>query len=89
MGSEKPCCPAAAVRKVRKLSIGGTLIGIAELDTILEEVGGLAPASDAEARTELLARARIYNYIPPQAEGGYAEALLQEYRRTRSPEVKE
>ena len=86
MGSEKPCCPAAAARKVRKLSIGGTLIGIAELDTILEEVGRLAPASDAEARAELLAHARIFNYIPPQAEGGYAKALLEEYKRMRPSE---
>ncbi len=86
MGSERPCCPAAAARMVRKLSIGGSLIGIVELETVLDEVGRLHPASDAEAKTALLARARKYNYIPPQVEGDYAEALLQEYTRTRPKE---
>ena len=86
MGSEKPCCPAAAARMVRKLSVGGSLIGVVGLETVLIEVGRLHPASDEDAKAALLARAKIYNYVPPKVEGDYAEALLQEYKRTRPKE---
>jgi len=86
MGSEKPCCPAAAARMVRKLSVGGSLVGVVELETVLDEVGRLHPASDEEAKAALLTRAKIYNYVPPKVEGDYAEALLKEYRMTRPRE---
>ena len=46
-----------------------------ELDAIFEEARRLLPASDEALRTALLARARIFNYIPPKAEGDYADVI--------------
>jgi len=78
----KPCCPAAAARMVRKLRVGDGEVGMVELDAVFEEARRLLPASDEALRATLLARARIFNYIPPNAEGDYAEALLREFKMT-------
>jgi len=82
MEKKRPCCAAAAARMVRKLRVGDNEVGIMELDAVFEEARKLLPASDEALRAALLARARIFNYIPPKAEGDYAEALLREFRAT-------
>ncbi|MDH7508912.1 MAG: hypothetical protein QHH00_05885 [Methanomassiliicoccales archaeon] len=83
MGQEKPCCPESAARKVKKLNVGGFQVGIAHLDEIIEEVKNLGLRDSGEIGKQLLKRAKIYNYIPPGAEGEYAEALLKEYLKRR------
>ena len=82
MEKEKPCCAAAAARMVRKLRVGDSEVGIVEIDSIFEEAQKLLPASDEALRAALLARARIFNYIPSKAEGDYADALLREFKMT-------
>jgi len=82
MEKKKPCCAAAAARMVRKLRVGNGEVGMMELDAVFEEARRLLPTSDEALRAALLARARIFNYIPPQAEGDYAEALLREFKMT-------
>lgn len=81
-----PCCAADAARRVRRIVVNGNQVGMAELDRVLEEVRALAPATDEEARTALLERARVYNYIPQQSDRAYAEALLVAFRISCSEE---
>jgi len=82
MGEEKPCCPAAAARRTRRIRVGGYQVGIAEMDRISEEVHAMGLGDDEAVADALLGRARIYNYIPPGAVEDYRTGLLEEYRRT-------
>ena len=81
MGDDKPCCPSAAARRVKRIWVGGYQVGIAEMDRIIEEVYSMGLDDDALADA-LLERARIYNYIPPKAVEEYRAGLLEEYLRT-------
>lgn len=82
MASERPCCAAAAVRMIEKLTLpNGSKVGIANLEGIIKEVAVLG-LSDAEAiKKEVLKRVKPCNYVAPAAEDAYAEALLKEYQR--------
>ena len=82
MGDEKPCCPAAAGRRVRRIWVGGYQVGIAEMDRIVEEVHAMGLDEDDAIADALVERARVYNYIPPEAVEDYRAGLLGEYRRT-------
>ncbi len=82
MQREKPCCPAAAARMVKKLTLpDGFQVGILNLESILKEVAGLKLADDGAIKVELLKRVKIYNYVAPAADNEYSEALLKEYKR--------
>jgi len=82
MQQEKPCCPAAAARMARKLTLpNGFQVGIVNLENILKEVADLKLASDDAIKKELLKRVKIYNYVAPAADNDYSEALLREYKR--------
>jgi len=82
MQQEKPCCPAAAARMVKKLTLpNGFQVGILNLESILKEVADLKLASDDAIKEELLKRVKIYNYVAPGADNDYSRALLREYKR--------
>ena len=82
MPSEKPCCPAAAARMIKKLVLpGGFQVGIVNLESILKEVADLKLADDVAIKKELLQRVKIYNHVPSAADNDYSEALLKEYKR--------
>ena len=82
MQSQKPCCPAAAARMIKRLTLpGGFQVGIVNLDNILKEVADLKLADDELIKKELLTRVKIFNYVAPRAEDKYSEALLGEYKR--------
>ena len=82
MTGEKPCCPAAAARMIKKLALpGGFHVGIANLENILKEVADLRLADDEAIKKELLKRVKIYSYVAPGAEADYSEALLKAYNR--------
>lgn len=68
--------------KIRKILIDGKETGIDKLDSILEEVARLNCSVDQEIVAEILKRVRVFNYVPTRAIDKYAEALLQEYRRS-------
>lgn len=78
---QKPCCATEALRRIRRVNVGGITFGLAMLDAISEEVASLGISAEDPLKNELLRRAKIYNYIPRQAEDAYAEALLREYRK--------
>jgi len=82
MQQEKPCCPAAAARMARKLTLPNSFqVGIMNLESILKEVADLKLADDDAIKKELLKRVKIYNYVAPAADNDYSEALLREYKR--------
>lgn len=82
MQREKPCCPAAAARMVKKLTLpDGFQVGILNLESILKEVADLKLADDEAIKKELLQRVKIYNYVALAADNDYSETLLKEYKR--------
>jgi hypothetical protein len=81
MTDEKPCCPAAAARMIKKLALPGGEVGIVNLEGILKEVADLKLADNEAIKEELLKRVKIYNYVAPSAEADYARALLKEYEK--------
>ena len=82
MTDERPCCAEAAAGIVKKLTIaGGFQVGIANLESVLEEIAGMKLADDNGIKQELLRRVKIYNYVAPSAEEEYSEALLEEYKK--------
>jgi hypothetical protein len=82
MTGEKPCCPAAAARMVKKLTLGnGSEVGIVNVESILKEVADLKLSDNEAIKKELLGRVKIYNYVSPAAETDYSKALLKEYKQ--------
>jgi L-fucose isomerase-like protein len=79
--SEKPCCAAEAMRGIRRVDVGGISVGLAMLDAIFAEVASLGLTTEEVQKKELLRLVKIYNYVPPQAEDAYAEALLKEFMK--------
>ncbi|MGB5924657.1 MAG: hypothetical protein WBH01_00985 [Dehalococcoidia bacterium] len=82
MQNEKPCCPAAAARILKKLTLAdGSQAGILYLEEILKEVADLKLVDNETIRKELLKRVKIYNYVAPGADNEYSEALFNDYTR--------
>ena len=77
----KPCCPSAAERKVKKIVVGETVVGIVRWEEIKDEVRKKGGRNEEEIAEELLRLVKIYNYVPSSAEEEYKEALLREYKR--------
>lgn len=77
---DKPCCAAAAARRIKQIRVGMQMVGIAGLDEILQEVRDLGsePAAIAD---EIMARVGRKNFVPSTLRSEYREALLQEYLR--------
>lgn len=78
---KEPCCAAEAMRRIRRVNVGGVTVGLSMLDTVFEEVATLKLFSDDQLQKELLRRVKIYNYVPSVAENDYAEAIIKEYRK--------
>jgi len=51
-------------------------------DECIAEVKAQDLQSEAEIRAALMKRVKVYNYIPHTVEGHYADALIEEYRKT-------
>ncbi|MDD4568036.1 MAG: hypothetical protein PHU37_09050 [Methanoculleus chikugoensis] len=77
---EKPCCAAEALRRVRRIDIGGVVVGFAMLDDILADTVACNLSGDSAIGDELIRQVKIYNYIPKEAEPLYRAALLREYQ---------
>jgi len=82
MEKQQFCCPAAAARATKQLTLpDGFQVGIINLDAILREVTELKLTNAEVLRRELLERVKAYNYVASGVENEYAEALLRAYRR--------
>jgi hypothetical protein len=81
MVQEVAPCMLDASRKVKKLWICGTQIGISRLDKIILEVSELGFEDEDKVREALLQRIKEYNYIPSSSEKDYIDAVYEEYKR--------
>ncbi|WP_292366854.1 MULTISPECIES: hypothetical protein [unclassified Methanoculleus] len=77
---EKPCCAAEALRRIRRIEVGGVIVGLAMLDDAFQDVIDRGIAGVTAINDELMRQIKIYNYIPKEAEPLYRAALLREYR---------
>ncbi len=78
----KPCCAAEALRRIRQITINGLPTGITMLDESIAAVRVQNLTSDPAIREALLKQVKVYNYIPSAVENHYAEALVEEYRKS-------
>lgn len=69
------------VNETATLSVGGKDVGITCLDDVMNEVLSLNLYDDAVIKKELLRRIKDRDYVPPNSEGEYSEALLNEYKK--------
>ncbi|MDD1720193.1 MAG: hypothetical protein LUQ25_09055 [Methanoregulaceae archaeon] len=79
MDDRIPSCSADAVRKIRRIDVAGCAVGISNLDDILASVRELGLSDPVQVQRELIARVKVYNYVPPPAEEAYSVALMKEY----------
>jgi hypothetical protein len=77
---EKPCCAAEALRRVRRIEVGGVVVGLVMLDDILADTIALNLSGEIAIGDELIRQVKIYNYIPREAELLYRAAILREYQ---------
>lgn len=78
---ETPCCATSAERLVKRLVVGGNLVGISHLDEIMKETRAMGLQNEEDVVHMLLNRVKVFNYVPPSAAADYRNALLEEYRR--------
>jgi len=79
---DKPCCAAEALRRIRQIPINGIMTGITMLDESIADVKEQNIGSDAAIRDALMKKIRIYNYVPKSVEEAYANAIMEEYKKT-------
>jgi len=82
--NDKPCCAAAAARKIKKVTINGQEIGIAQLDEIVARVKAMNLGDEEAIGRALMKDVKIYNYIPTSKEMDYKLAMMREYARRGS-----
>ena len=79
---DKPCCAAEALRRIKQVKIHGIATGITMLDACITAVRTQGLTSDAAISEALMKQVKVYNYVPPAAVSHYAEALMEEYRKS-------
>jgi len=82
MSDDKPCCAAEALRRIRQIPINGIMTGITMLDESIADVKEQNPGNDSAIREALMKKIKIYNYVPKGVEDAYAQALMDEYKKT-------
>jgi hypothetical protein len=82
MNNDKPCCAAEALRHIRQIPINGILTGLTMLDESIAEVKEQNPGNESAVREALMKKIKIYNYVPRSVEGAYAQAIMEEYKKS-------
>jgi hypothetical protein len=77
-----PCCPGKPV--ARSIRIGGQMVGIAQLDAVIDSAVNLKDAPEEELKAILLAGIQEHNYVPSEMEDEYTEAIWQEFLKRKS-----
>jgi hypothetical protein len=80
MKDESCPCLVDKAFKIRRMTVGETSVGIAQLDQIMEEVNSMGLERNEIGR-ELIRRVKIFNYVPSSAGSEYEKALIEEYER--------
>ncbi|MDW5564338.1 MAG: hypothetical protein SA339_14080 [Methanomassiliicoccus sp.] len=83
MVDDKPCCAAAAARKIKKIMIRDQETGIAQLDEIIAKIRAMN-LDDAEIGRALLKEVKIFNFVPRSQEKDYELAMVKEYDRRKN-----
>ncbi|MHC1574781.1 MAG: hypothetical protein ACXQTY_03110 [Candidatus Methanogasteraceae archaeon] len=73
------CCSPRDVKRTL-ITIGDATIGLAKLDRVFSELYNSKKSPDDVDGEEIVNLASFYNYIPADAVGAYADALIMEYR---------
>ncbi len=81
MNRDIPCCAAEAMRRIRRISVDGTVVGLSMIEQIFQDVAGADLIQDTAIRSELLRQVKVYNYVPASAEETYADAVFEEYQK--------
>ena len=82
MGSDnRPCCAAEALLRIRQIPVNGIPTGIILPDECIAHVKMQDLKSEPEIKAALIRRVKVYNYIPPDAEDKYGQALFEEYEK--------
>ena len=76
-----PCCAADAMRRIRQVSVGGTVVGLSMLEQIFKDVADTGLSQERDIRSELIRQVKIYNYVPKPAEKAYTDAVFEEYQK--------
>jgi uncharacterized metal-binding protein len=72
-------CSCGSGVPVTKLSINGQTVELVALPLIFRHFRETKRGKDGEAARELFETVKVYNAVPPEAEGRYREAVLREY----------
>lgn len=76
--TEAPCACGSGI-PVGKLVIAGQEVALVALPLIFEQFRAAGQAPSEATLREMLDTVKIYNPVPPEAEGAYAQAVLQAY----------
>jgi DGC domain len=72
-------CSCGSGVPVSKVTIDGKAVELVALPLILQQFRESGRGEDEESKRELFETMKIYNAVPPEAEGSYREAVLREY----------
>ncbi|HXP59706.1 MAG TPA: putative zinc-binding protein [Dongiaceae bacterium] len=72
-------CSCGSGVPVTKVTIGGQAVELVALPLIFRQFRERGRRQDEKALCELFETVKIYNAVPPEAEGSYREAVLREY----------
>jgi hypothetical protein len=72
-------CSCGSGVSVTKVSIDGQTVELVALPLIFRQFRETGRGQDGEAAHELFETVKIYNAVPPEAEGSYREVVLREY----------
>jgi hypothetical protein len=72
-------CSCGSGVPVTKVTIDGQVVELLALPLILRQFREAGLGQDEESKRELFETVKIYNAVPPEAEGSYREAVLREY----------
>ncbi len=71
-------CSCGSGVPIGEILIGGETVGLQALPMIFQRFREMGRAPDT-AGEDLLQDVKIYNYVPPEAEASYREAVVREY----------
>lgn len=79
MTSLKRCACSMMPSNVKIIRVGDSNVGLVDLEKSFREIYFLKIEDEAALRARLLERVKTNNYIPPEKENLFAEALWREY----------
>lgn len=73
------CSRLPAELKITK--VGNTEVGLLHLERIFRQVYFSPLKEEAKLKDEILKQVKIYNYVPPEHQEAYRQALWEEYQK--------